>query len=58
MVSCAPKVDERIPTWALGPAETWMNVVIDGCLEDLRFGGARPQLAMNLVNGIHFALFG
>jgi DNA-binding HxlR family transcriptional regulator len=58
VVSCAAKVDEGIPTWALGSAETWMDVVIDGCLESLRFGGARPQLAINLVNGLHFALFG
>jgi hypothetical protein len=58
VVSCAAKVDQSPPTWALGSAETWLDVVMDGGLEHLRFGGARPQLAMNLVNGLHFALFG
>jgi hypothetical protein len=33
-------------------------VVIDGDLGILRFGGARPQLALDLVSGLHFALFG
>ncbi len=58
VVSCAARVEQTPPTWGLGAAETWMNAVIDGDLEPLRFGGARPQLALDLVNGLHFALFG
>jgi DNA-binding HxlR family transcriptional regulator len=58
VVSCAPQVKEEPPTWALGSAEEWLDVVIDGDLETLRFGGARPQLALDLVSGLHFALFG
>jgi DNA-binding HxlR family transcriptional regulator len=58
VVSCAARVQQGPPTWALGSVETWMNVVIDGCLESLRFGGARPQLALDLANGMHFLLFG
>jgi DNA-binding HxlR family transcriptional regulator len=56
-VSFAARVNERPATWALGTPETWLDVVIDGELESLRFGGAKPQLAVDLVNGIHFALF-
>jgi DNA-binding HxlR family transcriptional regulator len=58
LASCAARVEEGPPTWALGSPDTWLNVVIDGTLEHLRLGGARPQLALDLVNGIHFALFG
>lgn len=58
VISCAARVDEAPPTWALGTAEEWLDVVIDGGFETLRFGGARPQLALDLVSGLHFALFG
>jgi DNA-binding HxlR family transcriptional regulator len=58
VASCATRIDQGPPTWALGTAETWLDVVIDGSLEELRFGGANPQLAADLVNGVHFALFG
>lgn len=58
IVACATQIHQSPPTWALGTAETWLEVVIDGRLEELRFGGARPQLAADLVNSIRFALFG
>lgn len=58
VVSCETRIHQRPTTWALGAAETWLDVVIDGCLGELRFGGARPQLAADLVNAMHFALFG
>jgi DNA-binding HxlR family transcriptional regulator len=58
VVASATEMKERPSTWALGTAETWLDVVIDGCLDELRFGGARPQLAVDIVNGLHFALFG
>jgi len=58
VVSCQTEIDQSPPTWALGTAETWLDVVIDGRFEELRFGGARPQLAADLVHGLHFALFG
>jgi DNA-binding HxlR family transcriptional regulator len=57
VVSCAPRVSAEPPTWAVGTPETLLDVVIDGRLEGLRIGGANPQLALDLVNGIHFALF-
>lgn len=58
IVSCAPTVSAEPSTWAVGAPETWLDVVIDGQIEDLRIGGANPQLALDLVTGIHLALFG
>jgi DNA-binding HxlR family transcriptional regulator len=58
IASLATEVDRKPPTWALGTPETWLDVVIDGDLKALRLGGSRPQLAMDLVGGLHLALFG
>lgn len=58
VVSTVTEVNQSPSTWALGTAETWLDAVIDGRFGELRFGGARPQLAADLVNGLHFALFG
>lgn len=58
IVCCAAQVDERPPTWALGTPESWLEAVIEGELETLRFGGAKPRLAAALVHGLHLALFG
>lgn len=55
--SCAPEVRTEPQTWAVGTPNTWFEAVIDGQIEDLRIGGVNPQLALDLVNGIHFALF-
>lgn len=57
VLSCAPKIDEVPPTWAVGTPESWLDVVIDGRMEGLRIGGAKPQLAADLVHGLHLALF-
>jgi DNA-binding HxlR family transcriptional regulator len=58
VVTSVTEVNQSPPTWALGTAETWLDAVIDGRFGELRFGGAKPQLAADLVNGLHFALFG
>jgi DNA-binding HxlR family transcriptional regulator len=58
VLSCAPQVSAEPSTWAVGTPETWLDVVIDGRIEDLRIGGANPQLALDLATGIHQALFG
>jgi DNA-binding HxlR family transcriptional regulator len=55
--SCAPQVRSEPSTWAVGAPETWLDVVIDGQIDDLRIGGAHPQLALDLATGIHLALF-
>jgi DNA-binding HxlR family transcriptional regulator len=57
VVSCAPEISGEPSTWAVGAPETWLDVVIEGRIDDLRIGGANPQLALDLVSGIHFALF-
>lgn len=58
VVSCAPAVSQEPGTWAVGSPETWLDAVIDGRIDDLRVGGADPQLALDLATGLHFALFG
>lgn len=58
VVSCTPAVGQEPKTWAVGSPETWLDAVIDARIEDLRIGGADPQLALDLVTGLHFALFG
>lgn len=58
VVSCWTDVDSRPPTWGVGTADAWLDAVIDGRLEDLRIGGANPQLALDLAAGLHLALFG
>ena len=57
-VSSVPDVDGEPSTWALGTPETWLDFVIDGDIGDLRIGGDRPQLALDLAAGLHIALFG
>jgi DNA-binding HxlR family transcriptional regulator len=44
-------------TWAVGTSDVWLDAVIDGQLEDLRIGGATPQLACDLVQGLNLVLF-
>ena len=38
-------------------ADAWLDAVIDGRIEGLRLGGRYPQLALDLVAGLHLALF-
>ncbi|HSK49114.1 MAG TPA: winged helix-turn-helix transcriptional regulator [Solirubrobacterales bacterium] len=58
VLRCVPELQEEVPAWALGTPMDWLNAVIDGHLESLRFGDARPQLAADLVHGLHLGLFG
>jgi DNA-binding HxlR family transcriptional regulator len=57
VISSAGEISAEPSTWAVGTPDTWFDVVIDGRIEDLRIGGTNPQLALDLVTGIHFALF-
>jgi DNA-binding HxlR family transcriptional regulator len=57
ILSCAPMISEQPSTWAAGTAETWLDAIIDGRIEDLRIGGTNAQLALDLILGLHFALF-
>ncbi|HEV7769980.1 MAG TPA: winged helix-turn-helix domain-containing protein [Solirubrobacterales bacterium] len=58
LVSCRPELPDEAPVWALGDPMAWLNAVIDGHHEGLRFGDTTPQLTADLVNGLHLALFG
>ena len=43
-------------TWAIGTSDAWLDAVIDGRMEDLRIGGAQPQLACDLAQGLNSVL--
>jgi DNA-binding HxlR family transcriptional regulator len=58
VLSCEPEIGVEPRTWGVGTSEAWLDAVIDGQIGDLRIGGANPQLALDLVSGIHYALFG
>jgi DNA-binding HxlR family transcriptional regulator len=58
LLSCRPELPDDAPVWALGEPMAWLNAVIDGHLEGLKFGDTKPQLTADLVNGLHLALFG
>jgi DNA-binding HxlR family transcriptional regulator len=58
VVRCVPELERGVPTWALGSPMTWLDAIIEGRLEGLRFGGSSPQLAADLVHGVHLGLFG
>lgn len=57
VVSCRSSLAAAPPTWAVGSPDAWLDAVIEGRIEDLRVGGANPQLALDLVAGLHTALF-
>lgn len=57
VLSCGPRLAEEPPTFVVGTAGAWLDAVIDGEIPDLRVGGAKPQLGLDLVAGIHNALF-
>jgi DNA-binding HxlR family transcriptional regulator len=58
VVSSAAEIDAEPSTWAAGTPAAWFEMVIGGRIDDLRIGGSNPQLALNLVSGMHYALFG
>jgi len=57
VVSFGPRLAAGPPTWVVGSAGAWLDAVIDGEISDLRIGGEKPQLALDLVAGLHTALF-
>lgn len=58
VVSSAADIAAEPSTWAVGTPAAWFDVVIDGRIDDLRIGGRDPQLALDLVSSMYFALFG
>lgn len=57
ILSCGPGVSVEPPSWAISTPEAWLDAVIDCRIEDLRVGGANPQLALDLISGVHHGLF-
>jgi len=57
IVSVAVEIAPEPTTWAIGSSDIWLDAVIDGRIENLRIGGADPQLACDLVHGLHLAFF-
>ncbi len=57
ILSCRPGIADHPETWVVGSADAWLDAVIDGRIEGLRLGGRYPQLALDLVAGLHLALF-
>jgi DNA-binding HxlR family transcriptional regulator len=57
ILSCAGGVSHDPDSWAIGISTTWLDVVLDGRIDDLRIGGANPELGLALATGIHLALF-
>lgn len=57
IVSCAPGAGAEPSSWAVGTSTSWLDAVIDGNIEALRIGGTNPQLVLDLIGGLHFALF-
>jgi DNA-binding HxlR family transcriptional regulator len=45
--------DEEPETWALGTAEAWIDAILEGRLDQLRFGGRDPDLARAVAGGLH-----
>lgn len=56
--SCAATLDERAESWVLGVPQGWLNAVVFGVLDGLRFGGPKPELAERVVSTLHTALRG
>ena len=57
VLSCGPSLASAPPTWAVGSPDAWLDAVIGGEIADLRINGEQPQLALDLVAGLHAALF-
>lgn len=47
--------DSEPNTWAIGTSDHWLEAFIDKRLENLRIGGANPQLPLELIQAIHFS---
>ncbi|HYJ22336.1 MAG TPA: hypothetical protein VEW07_09975 [Solirubrobacterales bacterium] len=57
IVSCAGEVGADPDGWAVGISTAWLDLALDGRTDELRIGGADPELALDLARGIHLAMF-
>lgn len=54
--SCVSRLTGDPSTWALGPVDGWLDAIIEGRLDHLRFGGESPELAEALIERLHASL--
>jgi DNA-binding HxlR family transcriptional regulator len=58
VVSCGAGAPASPTTWALGTEDAWLDALIDVRLDTLRVRGVKQGLALDVVRGLHDALFG
>lgn len=56
VVSCVPRPEPDAGTWATGPVESWVTVILEGRLDGLDVGGGDAELAQALAEGMHVSL--
>jgi DNA-binding HxlR family transcriptional regulator len=56
VVSCVPRAEPEPETWATGPVESWVTVLLEGRLDGVNLGGDDAQLVSALVEGMHRSL--
>ncbi|HEX3608366.1 MAG TPA: winged helix-turn-helix transcriptional regulator [Solirubrobacterales bacterium] len=54
--SCMSRLEQDPRTWALGTVESWLDAIIEGRLDRLRFGGEDARLAKAVLAGLHASL--
>lgn len=57
VTGCLSDIATKPPSWAVGTLDAWLDALIDGEIAELRIGGADPHLALDLIAGLHNALF-
>jgi DNA-binding HxlR family transcriptional regulator len=55
VVSCSSRLELEPSTWALGSVAAWVDAILDGSFDRLRFGGEDEALARGLVTRLHSA---
>jgi len=58
IVTCSSRLDYDPQTWTLGSTSAWVDAILEGKIERLRFGGDRVKLAEELSRRLHTSLFG
>jgi DNA-binding HxlR family transcriptional regulator len=56
VVSHAARAADEPETWAMGAVGAWVDAILVGELESLRFGGQESRYAKGLVESVHRAL--
>jgi DNA-binding HxlR family transcriptional regulator len=56
IASCSTRLLDGPETWALGTARGWLDAVLENSAAAVACGGAEPQLAATLLDGIREAL--